>query len=119
MSTILIVEDDFDVRDSLADILEDEGFSVATANDGEDALAYLRANPRPSLILLDWMMPRCNGAQFRVEQKSDPALADIPVVLLTADARIEEKQNGIDAADFVAKPVKLERLLAIVRRFAR
>lgn len=116
MSTILIVEDDFDVRDSLADILEDEGFTVATASDGEYALAYLRDNPAPALIVLDWMMPRCDGAQFRERQQRDPALAKIPVLLLTADPRVEAKKSALDVADFLTKPVKLDKLLAIVRK---
>lgn len=114
---ILVIDDDFDLRDTLVDILQDEGFAVAVAGDGLDGLEYLRANPPPRLILLDWMMPRCDAAQFRAQQRAEPALADIPVVLLSADARIDEKMRAVEATDCLGKPVKLERLLALVRRF--
>lgn len=114
MSTILIVDDDFDLRDSLVDILGDEGFDVAAVGDGLEALEYLRAHPAPALILLDWMMPRCDGAQFRAQQLADPALAAIPVVLLTADTRVGEKQATLKVREALAKPVKLERLLEVV-----
>jgi CheY-like chemotaxis protein len=117
MTTILIVDDDFDMRDSLVDILEDEGFDIAKAADGLEALTYLRAHPAPRLILLDWMMPRCDGANFRAQQRADPALADIPVVLLTADARVEEKVTALQVNDFLLKPVKLHRLLEVVRKY--
>lgn len=116
MSTILIVDDDFDMRDSLRDVLEDEGFTVAVAGDGLEALDYLKANAPPALILLDWMMPRCDGAEFRARQRADAALAAIPVVLLTADAQLREKMATLEAADYLRKPVKLARLLEVVRQ---
>lgn len=116
-STILVVDDDFDVRDALAEILRDEGFEVATASDGNEALAWLRSQPPPGLILLDWMMPRCNGAQFRAQQQADPRLAAIPVVLLTADLRLTEKPTSVGALHILSKPVTLERLLEVVGRF--
>jgi CheY-like chemotaxis protein len=115
--TILIVDDDFDLRDTLADVLQDHGFIVASAEDGLVALEYLRSNPAPCLILLDWMMPRCDGAQFRAEQRSDPRISMIPVVLLTADARHEEKMKAIDADAFLAKPVNLATLRAVIGRY--
>lgn len=113
---ILIVDDDPDIRESLSDVLADQGFKVATSADGIEALAYLRASPAPCLILLDYMMPRCDGPTFRAAQRNDARLADIPVVLLTADVRIEEKQRVLDAVDLLAKPVQLEVLLEVVRR---
>ena len=61
---ILVVEDDFDVRESITDALEDEGYLVAGACDGFEALAWLRSHAAPSLILLDWMMPHCDGVHF-------------------------------------------------------
>lgn len=119
MTTILIVDDDFDMRDSLVDILEDEGFDVAVAGDGLEALAYLRAHPAPDLILLDWMMPRCDGAQFRAQQQADPTLAAIPVILLTADTRMAEKMAALQVKEFLSKPVKLHRLLDVMKRYCR
>jgi CheY-like chemotaxis protein len=114
--TILIVDDDHDIREALADVLGDNGYAVAAAGDGLEALAYLRENPAPSMILLDWMMPKCNGAQFRAQQLEDPTLAKIPVVLLTADVSLEDKTRQLDARAYLAKPVSLEHLLAVVAR---
>jgi CheY-like chemotaxis protein len=117
-ATVLVVDDDFDVADALRDTLVDEGYQVAIAPDGLAALDYLRANPPPALILLDWMMPHCDGATFRAEQRKDPAISGIPVVLLTADARIPHKVQQLQARDYLAKPVVLNQLLDVVRRNA-
>jgi CheY-like chemotaxis protein len=117
--TILVVEDDFDVRESLKETLEDEGYDVASAADGLDALAYLESHPAPALILLDWMMPRCDGAQFLARKQADPAIAAIPVVLLTADIQKGGKAEALRAGAFLTKPVMLPELLATVERFAR
>lgn len=117
MGTILIVDDDFDFRETLLDILKGEGFQVATAGDGLDALAYLRSHPAPCLILLDWMMPRCDGVEFREAQKADPALASIPVVLLTAHTRPGETMTAVQANALLEKPVTVKGLLEVVRRF--
>lgn len=114
---VLIVDDDFDLRDTLAEVLQDEGFETATAANGVEALDYLRTHEPPGVILLDWMMPRMNGADFRKHQLEDPALAQIPVVLLTANARIEQMKAQIGVADFLAKPVKLNHLLEVLERY--
>src|SRR5512132_4356371 len=95
---ILIVEDDVDVRDALMQVLEFEGYRVTGASNGEEALAALRAGGRPSLILLDLMMPVMNGSQFRAAQLADRALAAIPVIVLSADAGLEEKASRLGAA---------------------
>ena len=116
--TILIVDDDKDIRTSLTDVLEDENYQVASASDGMEALRYLHTHPAPALILLDWMMPNCDGACFRRQQREDPELASIPVVLLTADARVDSKLAEISVTEYVAKPVRLEKLLAIIARHA-
>ena len=118
-ATVLVVDDDSDIRESLKDVLSDEGYRVACASDGLEAIEYLRSHDRPGLILLDWMMPNCNGACFRVKQRQHPALAGIPVVLLTADARVQTKMAEVDALDYVPKPVRLETLLAVIDRHAR
>lgn len=117
LRSLLVVDDDRGIRESLADVLGDEGFTVHTSADGHEALRFLRTHPPPRLILLDWMMPGCNGAQFRSEQLADPQLAQIPVVLLTADARTEDKQRLLGGVDFVSKPVRLEQLLAVIERY--
>lgn len=118
-SNILVVEDDFDVRESLKDTLEDEGYRVASVADGLEALAYLEAHPAPALILLDWMMPRCDGEQFLHKKHADPAIASIPVVLLTADIQKAGKAEALRVGAFLTKPVMLPELLATVERFVR
>ncbi len=114
---MLVVDDDLALREALRDSLTDEGYLLAEASDGTAALAYLRANPRPALILLDWNMAPMNGAQFMSEMVKDPVLAEIPVVLLTADARIREKTLMYRFAASLKKPVDLDALFAVVGRY--
>ena len=114
--TILVVDDDDGIREALADMLTDEGYQVALAADGMFALEWLRAHAPPAVILLDWMMPRCDGATFRKEQLADPALRDIPLVLLTADARLDDKVRALDVPHSVRKPVKIDQLLELLAR---
>jgi CheY-like chemotaxis protein len=117
--TILLVEDDFDVREALAETLRDEGYAVECAVDGVQALDYLRAGGRPGLILLDLMMPRMSGSEFRMVQKVDPQLADLPVVLISADGRMEEKARTLETAGAIKKPIDVDELLSTVERFNR
>src|SRR4051812_4876455 len=81
--TVLVVEDDYSTREGLACLLGEE-FNVRCAAHGEEALQYLRGNPAPDLILLDLMMPVLSGWEFRRQQLQEPALSNIPVVVLTA-----------------------------------
>jgi len=115
MAKILVVDDDPSLREVIAEILYAEGFHVAQARDGESALAHLRSEAwRTTLILLDLTMPGMNGRQFREAQLADPALARIPVaVLSSSDA------DGVPADARLAKPVELEALLGTVRTLLR
>jgi CheY-like chemotaxis protein len=115
--TILLVEDDFDVREALAETLREEGYDVDCANDGLEALAYLRGGGKPGLILLDLMMPRMSGSDFRMAQSKDPALAHFPVVLLSADGRMREKAVTLGAAGAIRKPIDLPELIEVIERF--
>lgn len=115
--TVLIVEDDFDVRESLAEALRDEGYAIECAVDGEHALEYLRKGGRPGLILLDLMMPRMSGSEFRMLQKVDPELQHLPVVLLSADGAMEEKAKALETDGALRKPIDLELLLKVIERF--
>ncbi len=118
-AVLLVVDDDYDIRDTLRDVLSDEGITTAFAGDGIEALAYLRAHAHPRLILLDLMMPRCDGPTFRAEQKKDPTIADIPVVVLSADSRIVDKSRALDAAGYLKKPVDLEHLTTVVAKYCK
>jgi CheY-like chemotaxis protein len=114
---VLIVDDDIDIVDSLKDVLTDEGFTVAVAHDGLEALDCLASGLTPNVILLDWMMPRCDGATFRERQRKDVAIARIPVVLLTADTRAETRAQAADAVALLHKPVALGDLLGLIEQF--
>jgi CheY-like chemotaxis protein len=115
--SVLVVEDDFDVRDALTQVLEMEGFRVVGAADGNEAMERARTGPLPSVILLDLMMPVMDGWQFRTEQLRDPALAAIPVILISADGTVREKAAALSAAAFLRKPIDVEQLLALVRQY--
>lgn len=116
---VLIVEDDQDIRDSIADVLRDEGHAAETAAHGLAALDRLKRDDSepPSLILLDLMMPVMNGWELRAELLKDARLAAIPVVVLTGDARPKERAAELGAADAVGKPISIEQLLELVERF--
>src|SRR6188474_3470219 len=82
--SLLIVEDDKEIRDTLRFVLEQEGFEVSVAGNGVEALALLPHITKPSLILLDIMMPQMNGTEFADILDKDPLYSSIPVVVLTA-----------------------------------
>jgi CheY-like chemotaxis protein len=115
--TILVVEDDAATRDALAMVLAAEGYSVVGAANGQEALSRLHTAPRPDLILLDLMMPVMDGWQFRREQAQDPALAGIPVVVLSADSNVQQKAASLHAAGYLQKPVDIENLLDAIGRY--
>ena len=113
---ILIVEDDRDVARLLAEILEAEGYRTDVAGNGYEALDYLRKNGHTVLILLEMMMPVMDGWKFREEQRKLPAIASIPVVTVTADGDARGKAASIQAAGYVAKPLRIDNLLDEVER---
>lgn len=113
--TVLVVDDDRDIRDVLTDALETEGYRVVTAADGQSALECLRSGAeRPCVILLDLMMPRMDGIQFQTELLNDPELSRIPVVVLSADPSAIVAAKSLNFAGSLRKPVPLEALLAAV-----
>jgi len=115
---VLIVEDDADTRLALAEVLEDVNYRPLHAANGEAALEKLRAaTPAPCVILLDVMMPIMDGRTFRAEQQKDPALSEIPVVVLSAHADLDSAAEQMQAAGFLRKPVELRALLATVAQF--
>jgi CheY-like chemotaxis protein len=109
---ILLVEDDEITRGAIKMVLEWEGYRVDCAANGQEALDYLHSQSEPALILLDVMMPVLDGEEFRREQKRDPSLAKIPVVVVSA----LEASARLDAAGHVQKPFQVEELLAAIRQ---
>jgi len=113
---ILVIDDDKDIRDMLDMVLAVEGYEVATASDGVAGLDRLRVGARPSLILLDMMMPRLDGEGFFRAMRSNPNTADIPVVILTGHPSARKKAVELGAAGCLVKPVELLDLLSAIRR---
>ena len=112
---VLIVEDDDDVRGAYAAFLEGAGYDVVEAADGAEALRELRTLPEEvCLILLDLFMPNMNGWAFRAEQLRDPRLASIPVVVVSADSRTDEKAAQLGAIGHLQKPINMDALVSLV-----
>jgi CheY-like chemotaxis protein len=114
-SSLLVVEDDPDIADTLAELLEDAGYRVATAGNGRIALDHLQLSPElPDLILLDLMMPVMDGWQFREAQQSDPRLAGVPVILLSASVKADQAAQELGVRALLRKPVDIEALLRAI-----
>jgi len=111
-ASILIVEDDEDVREAMVAFLEMKGYAVASACNGREALDYLRDAPAPDLIITDLAMPVMDGRQFRREQLKDARIAAIPMLVITAMA----DRTHIDASEILLKPVDADILLTAVSR---
>ena len=109
---VLIVEDEPDALEALGDLLESHGYSVIGARNGAEALQLLGRSPLPRLIVLDLLMPTMDGWEFRLRQKKDPRIADIPVVVVSASSAAKP----IDADTVLRKPVDIDRLLQTVAR---
>ncbi len=115
MKRVLVIEDDRAIREAVAEILSMEGYEVAEAGNGLEGLREARACP-PSLIVLDLMMPTMNGWQFREAQRHDPALADIPVLVLSAYSDMPGPR--LDEAARFPKPFDVVTLLLAVDKYA-
>ncbi len=116
--TILVVEDDLDIREVMRMILEASGYQVLEAGDGAEALGVVRAH-RPCVILLDLMMPGMDGFQFRESQLQDPAIASIPVVIASGGGTVPEKASALGAAGYLVKPMDVKSLLSLVGDLCR
>lgn len=114
---ILIIDDDVDTRESLQEILAAHGMHARVAENGADGLHQLRAGLRPSVILLDLMMPDKNGFQFRVEQVMDPELAKIPVVLYSGNPEAYEEGKVFGPVACLTKPINIGELLQVLKAY--
>lgn len=114
---ILVADDEEDIRSLVRLGLRRDGHKVTTANDGAEALELARRH-RPDLCVVDVMMPKLTGLEVLKEMRSDPDLARVKVILLTARAQGFDENRGFDAGadDYVTKPFDLEDLRARVRR---
>lgn len=117
---VLIIDDDHAVRESVSGLLADEGFSPVGFADGVDVLAAVRVGLRPSVILLDISMPRMDGWDFRNAQRTDPALKDIPLAVVTASG-FSEATIKLQFGDVpvLRKPMRPADLLKTVERLSK
>ena len=117
MATILVVDDDRKITEMLRRTLIYEGYRVATATDGDEALIKAQAE-RPDLVVLDWLMPKLNGLEVA---KLLRATSNTPILMLTARDAIEHRVEGLDSGvdDYLVKPFAPEELLARVRALLR
>jgi CheY-like chemotaxis protein len=115
--TLLVVDDDGDIRELMKIFLEAEGYNVIVAADGFEAIEHLKRTIRPSLILLDLMMPRMDGEQFLMEMRSI-GFAKIPVVIMAGHSAAQRKADELRVASCLMKPVELDELLRTIQRLA-
>ena len=113
LSVLLVVEDDPDHRNIIREILEDEGYQIATASHGGEALHYLLHGPRPDLILLDLVMPEMDGWAFVSELRKSPTLADILVVVITQGGNRVLSSAPVSAG-YLSKPLDRRKLLETI-----
>lgn len=113
--SILVVEDDSNIREVLAELLRVEGYPVVLAEDGAEALEKLATIPRPTLVLLDLMMPRVDGWQVLKTMREQDHLAPIPVIVTSAGADLRGGLRG--ANEIVKKPYDLDSLLSLVAKY--
>jgi CheY-like chemotaxis protein len=115
---ILVVEDDTSIRELLVELLESEGYGVAAAVNGLEALKYLQSSTAPDLILIDLMMPVMDGYSFRTEQLKNAEWSRIPTVVMSAEANAKEKMKNFNITAFLSKPVELDTIIKTVARFS-
>jgi CheY-like chemotaxis protein len=114
---VLVVDDDVEIRETLVEVLEERGYRTVAASNGKQALDALHGGTRPELILLDMMMPVMDGAQFRAQQREEPEIAGIPVVLISAHADLTKRMRELDANAALQKPISFRDLIDTVRRY--
>jgi CheY-like chemotaxis protein len=115
---VLVIEDDKDIRESLVDVLELEGFQVIGACHGREGLERLRSETEllPDAVIVDLMMPVMNGMEFRAAQLADPRLAAVPLIVMSADNRAVERSQEMRSAVCIRKPLQIEDLLSALDR---
>ncbi len=114
---VLIIEDDDDIREGVAELLVDEGYRVMTAVDGADALAELQRCGAPRAILLDLMMPNMDGWALQEKLARDPALSSVPLIVFSGINQATEQAAALGAVACITKPFSLDTLLKTVAQY--
>ena len=113
--SILVIEDDADLRAGVSDLLTGEGYKVTLAKDGQEGWEILKANPTFNAILLDYTMPRLDAKGFRELQRNEPKLSKIPVILFSAAVLNESTIAAIAPTVLIRKPVDIDVLLNTIQ----
>jgi CheY-like chemotaxis protein len=115
--TILLVEDDRDICEIVEQVLAEEGYETIAVANGAEGLAHLRSGAaRPFVIMLDLMLPVMDAWQFRAEQMRDAAIAEIPVIIFSANPKLAKHADSLGAAAVIRKPPDLDELLSVLGR---
>jgi CheY-like chemotaxis protein len=122
IGNVLIVEDDPETREMLQQLLAMEGFHAVAAEDGLEALHLLRivrhrAPEAPCLVLLDLKMPRLGGNEFRRAQLGDPTVANVPIAVMSGAYDLEQRAQAMGAVATLPKPLNVDQLIRVVRRY--
>jgi CheY-like chemotaxis protein len=114
MTSVLVVDDDLDCAEALKDTLQDVGYQVSTAQSATEALRCLESAPRPSVIILDLLMPGMSGEEFLVRRRANPVLAEIPVIVVSATPPQPPLDRGTPVLRKPVDPAELLEILASV-----
>jgi CheY-like chemotaxis protein len=117
VKTILIVDDELDVREALAGALEVNGYTIITAANGEEALKALAKVQKPDLVFLDLMMPVMDGFEFMKARNLIPGIMAVPIIVISAGRVIDSKIAGFSAEGYLEKPIDLTKLLQTAERY--
>ena len=115
-ATILVIDDDADIRELIKILLESDGYDVNIASDGVEALEQLRSGPLPGLIILDLMMPRIDGEEF-MKQIRQARYGHIPVVVMSGYNSAQKQARELDADSCLMKPIEVEELFNTVKQY--
>jgi len=117
MKTILLIEDDDDLRESMVELLAAHGYRALAVSNGSEGLDWLQANPPPCLILLDLMLPVMSGWEFRRQQLADYKLSAIPTVVLSGISDLAQESRRLHAIAFLSKPIDFQSLYETIDRY--
>lgn len=114
---VLIIEDDSDIRETLGELLQSEGYAVTVAGDGQEGLESLQSGETPDLVLVDLMMPKMTGKEFIRRSRKLAATRNTPIVVMSALNSTEVSAMNLAADGFLKKPPSVNELLAMTARF--
>ena len=116
MTTVLIADDEKNIVQLARMYLQAEGFTVEVASNGKETLEKVRQT-KPDLLVLDLMMPRLSGNEFRRAQLGDPTVSGVPVAVMSGATDVEQRAQALGAVATLAKPIDCEMLIQVVRRY--